>query len=292
MLFTCLSISISGFSQSNADSLFKAGNWKEAIKAYEAKLKADPTNFPGQQWRKIGESYYHLKEWDNAIAAYKKAIAINGNTTIMYNLACTYARGMEKDSALAWLDQCAIGGFTQFESTPKDEDLQLIKDDSRFQPIIDKMKKNALPCSFQPESQQFNFWIGHWKVFNPQGQQAGTSVIEQILGECVIFENWADFFGNKGKSFNFYNSSDKIWQQTWVDDKGTSTEFINGKYENGAMRFSSSRPGIDPQTGKKIFRRLTFFNVSSTEVRQLGERSDDEGKTWQVEYDLKYIRGQ
>lgn len=138
------------------------------------------------------------------------------------------------------------------------------------------------------ESQQFNFWIGEWKVYNQQGQQSGTSKIEQILNECVILENWTDYFGNKGKSFNFYNSETKQWQQTWVDDKGSVTEFINGKYIDNAMRFQSSRPIMS--NGKKGIRRLTFFKISDNEVRQFGEVSTDKGKTWKTEYDLKYIR--
>ena len=145
-----------------------------------------------------------------------------------------------------------------------------------------------MPCSVQAESKQFNFWIGDWNVYNTQGQLSGTSKIEQILNECVILENWTDVFGNKGKSFNFYNTDNKQWQQTWVDDKGSVTEFINGIYSSDAMHFQSSRPIIS--NGKIAIRRLTFFNVNDNEVRQLGEISSDNEKTWTTEYDLKYLR--
>jgi Tetratricopeptide repeat len=274
----------------HADSLFIAGNWQAAIHAYENRLQSEPNNRPGFQWNRIGQSYFNLKNWKNAIQAYGKAVSYNNNPTVMYNLACAYARDAQKDSAIAWLGRAANSGFSQFRNMPNDEDLQFVKDDTRFGPIVEQVKKNALPCAFQPESQQFDFWIGRWNVFNPQGQQAGTSVIEQILGECVILENWTDFFGSSGKSFNFYNSADRMWQQTWVDDKGNVTEFIEGAYTDGAMRFQSSRPVISPATGKQAIRRLTFFNIGPAEVRQLGERSDDAGQTWQTEYDFKYIR--
>jgi hypothetical protein len=39
-----------------------------------------------------------------------------------------------------------------------------------------------------------------------------------------------------------------------------------------------------------VYRRLTFFNTNPNEVRQLGEVSNDLGKTWKVEYDFKYVR--
>jgi hypothetical protein len=37
-------------------------------------------------------------------------------------------------------------------------------------------------------------------------------------------------------------------------------------------------------------RRLTFYKLGADKVRQHGERSDDEGKTWTTEYDLEYRR--
>ena len=37
-------------------------------------------------------------------------------------------------------------------------------------------------------------------------------------------------------------------------------------------------------------RRLTFTKLTNDKVRQFGEKSDDEGKTWVVEYDLEYRR--
>ena len=36
--------------------------------------------------------------------------------------------------------------------------------------------------------------------------------------------------------------------------------------------------------------RLTFFNVDANTVRQLAEQSDDDGQTWAVNYDYKYVR--
>jgi tetratricopeptide (TPR) repeat protein len=276
----------------SADSLFNSGDWKQAIEEYKHYLDVVPTDKPGYQWNKIGQCYFNLKDWENSITAFKKALAYSGNPNVMYNIACAYAKSSQKDSTLKWLDRTADAGFTQYINMAADEDLQSVKDESHFLEIVLKVKKNAVPCSFQPESSQFDFWIGRWKVYNLQGQQAGTSEVDQILGDCVIFENWSDSYGNNGKSFNFFNSSDKKWQQTWVDDKGSVIEFINGIYKDGAMRFPTSRPSVNPANGTKVYRRLTFFNSNPNEVRQLGERSDDNQKSWQTEYDLKYIREQ
>ena len=271
-----------------ADSLFKAKQWENAAKAYNDFLLQNPNNRPGFQLNKIGQCYLFLEQYNQAITAFKKSVSYNGNSAVMYNIACTYNKLNQKDSALSWLDRTANAGFTQYLKMLEDEDLKSLHSSPKFKIIADKIKKNEMPCSVQTESKQFNFWIGDWNVYNIQEQLSGTSKIEQILNECVILENWTDIFGNKGKSFNFYNSDTKQWQQTWVDDKGSVTEFINGIYNNDAMRFQSSRPTIS--NGKIAIRRLTFFNVNDNEVRQLGEISTDNEKTWTIEYDLKYLR--
>lgn len=271
-----------------ADSLFQAQQWEQAARAYDSYLRSHPDEMPGQRLNRIGQCYLNLGQSDKAIEAYKKAIPYTNNPMIMYNVACAYSRLSQKDSALAWLERSADAGFTLYDATSKDEDLSSLHGDARFNTICGKIRKNLMPCSAQAESHQFDFWIGDWKVYNPQGQQVGNSKIEQILGECVILENWTDYYGNQGKSINVYNPSTNKWQQTWVDDKGMVTEYINGAYKDSAMIFPDSRP--QKINGKERLHRLSFFKISADEVRQLGEISDDAGMTWKTGYDLKYIR--
>lgn len=144
------------------------------------------------------------------------------------------------------------------------------------------------PCSTDSIYRQFDFWIGDWEVFGPKGK-AGDSKIERILDSCVILENWNSARqGYSGKSFNTYNASTKQWQQTWVDNSGGSTEYLRGQAGKDVMVFyADDNIGTN---GKKFLRRLSFYKLSSDKVRQHGERSDDEGKSWTTEYDLEYRR--
>jgi tetratricopeptide (TPR) repeat protein len=281
--------SLQAYAQSGiADSLFNLKQWSKAAEAYKKNVELKPKDRPAYQYNRMGQSYFFLEQYSKSIDAYKKAVDINGNATIMYNIACAFNKLGKEDSALVWLQKSADAGFTQHEGALNDEDLKSLKDKPAFSEAILKMKKNAKPCAFDAAWHQFDFWIGEWKVYNTLGQQAGTSRIEQILNECVILENWTDASGGTGKSLNLYNPVTGYWQQTWADDKGNVTEFIEGKYEYGAMRFPTSRPQL--KNNKNFFRRLTFFKEGEDEVRQLGERTDDEGQTWVTEYDLKYIR--
>jgi hypothetical protein len=43
------------------------------------------------------------------------------------------------------------------------------------------------PCS-DPGYRPFDFWLGKWQVFRPDGKLAGTNRIEKEYGGCVTAE--------------------------------------------------------------------------------------------------------
>lgn len=144
------------------------------------------------------------------------------------------------------------------------------------------------PCSINPIYQQFDFWLGEWNVFAPNGQQAGSSKIERLLDSCVILENWYTPNGSSGKSFNTYNAAKQKWQQYWVDNSGGVTEYSNGRFENGAMIMETEKITMPNQTSRIM--RMTFTPLSKDKVRQHGQSSTDNGLTWKTDFDLEYRR--
>lgn len=145
------------------------------------------------------------------------------------------------------------------------------------------------PCVTDSVYRQFDFWIGEWDVYGKNGRKAGDSRIEIILDSCIILENWTSANGGyAGKSFNTYNAVSRQWQQTWVDNRGGSTEFLEGRYENRRMVFLT-KPYLYSKDTMAI-RRLTFYNLAPGKVRQHGEISKDAARTWTTEYDLEYRR--
>ena len=137
-----------------------------------------------------------------------------------------------------------------------------------------------------PEFRQFDFWQGEWNVTS-QGQPAGHSRIEAILGGCAILENWRGAKGNEGKSFNTYNVSAGHWEQYWVDGSGTPLH-LRGGLVDGRMVLSGQQPKANPQTGLTQRERITWTPNADGSVRQLWETSDDDGKTWGVSFDGLY----
>ena len=154
-------------------------------------------------------------------------------------------------------------------------------------------QQNTKPCVVNPVYRQFDFWIGQWDVFGKNGKRAGDSKISLILDSCIILEEWTSASTMQGliyagKSFNTYNARTKQWQQTWIDNAGGSTEFLEGRYEDNKMIFQTKPFPFNKDT--MATRRLTFYNLGHDKVRQHGEISKDEGKSWNTEYDLEYRR--
>lgn len=153
--------------------------------------------------------------------------------------------------------------------------------------------RGQTPCTTNPIYRQFDFWIGEWDVYAKGDKKAGESKIDLILDSCIILENWTSTNPGKGliyagKSFNTYNSASSQWQQTWVDNAGGTTEFLEGHYENKKMIFLTKPFQLTKDT--VAIRRLTFYDLDSNKVRQQGEISKDKGLTWVTEYDLEYRR--
>ena len=139
---------------------------------------------------------------------------------------------------------------------------------------------------YSAEAKQFDFWVGEWDVFNPQGQKNGTSVIQKIANGCGVLENWRDIFGNEGKSINFFDNGTSKWYQYWIGSAGGPARY-SGVYSDGALRYEGEPIVVN---GVRTLRRLTFFNLDANTVRQFSEASSDDGKTWQTVYDFKYVR--
>jgi len=137
------------------------------------------------------------------------------------------------------------------------------------------------PACQSAEHRQFDFWLGEWEVFLPNGRKAGDSRIESISAGCALLENWNGNGGFSGKSLNSYDRSDKRWHQSWVDSSGSRLE-LAGAYGDKRMVLSSA-PGATVQ-------RIAWSVNDDGSVRQLWESSADGGTTWTVQFDGRYVR--
>lgn len=148
------------------------------------------------------------------------------------------------------------------------------------------------PCS-KPEYRQFDFWLGEWEAYNPKGVKAGDSRISMQLDSCTILEEWTSTgvirgLRFAGKSYNMYNAATQKWQQYWIDNTGNITQYFNGYYEPGKMILQTNNSKVNDTLWQ--IQKMTFYNLGPGKVRQLGETSSDNGKTWVTSFDLEYRR--
>jgi len=141
------------------------------------------------------------------------------------------------------------------------------------------------PSCDTPAHHAFDFWLGDWDVKDAKGNAAGSSHVERILDQCVIFENWTSP-GYEGKSFNTLNPKTQKWTQYWVDTAGTTAE-MTGAFEDKNLVYQRDMTRRDGTPAKS---RMTFFNLADGRVRQLVEQSTDNGKTWTTQLDLHYTK--
>ncbi|HEV7644749.1 MAG TPA: tetratricopeptide repeat protein [Pyrinomonadaceae bacterium] len=268
--------------RAEANKFYQAQDWQNAAGAYENIVKLEPNN-PNAHYR-AGNSLLNLNKNAEAVAHLEKAFTISPNAIFAQFLAKAYVRAGSKEKAYEVLDKSlAMGGIAP-EALSGDKDFDAIKTEQRFKDLLQKEDVAVNPCKASAEFRQFDFWIGEWDTKNQQGVPSGSSSIQLILGTCVIFENWASPV-TTGKSFNIFDVNDKKWHQTWVDDKGTFTHYI-GEFKDGKMMLVND----SVVNGKKTLARMTFSKLPGGDVRQHGENSTDEGKTWTTTFDLTYSR--
>ena len=130
---------------------------------------------------------------------------------------------------------------------------------------------------------QFDFWLGEWNVtWGEDGK--GTNHIERILDGRILQENFIapDLHG---MSVSSYDPERGRWCQTWVDNNGTYLDFT-GKFEDNRMILS--RDAI--VRGQACKQRMVWYDIQENQLEWSWERSDDNGKSWRVLWQIHYTR--
>ena len=140
------------------------------------------------------------------------------------------------------------------------------------------------PCS-DPAYRQFDFWVGKWEVFRPDGKLAGNNRIEKEYGGCVVHERYATPGRYTGESLNSYDPARKVWHQTWVDNSGTLL-LLEGRFNGKSMVLEGKT--VD-SAAKETKHRISWTPNADGSVRQLWESTDAKG-AWTVAFDGLYKR--
>jgi hypothetical protein len=135
-----------------------------------------------------------------------------------------------------------------------------------------------------PAARQFDFWIGEWDVTWADGGK-GTNTISRILDDRVIHESFNASPSGPLQGMSVSVCDQVICRQTWVDNNGSYLDFV-GEFRDGKMDLRR-RATLD---GKPILQRMVWYNIAQDALDWNWERSEDNGATWTVLWQIHYER--
>ncbi len=144
----------------------------------------------------------------------------------------------------------------------------------------------STPCLDAPEFDDFDFWVGEWRV-EAGGRFAGANSIRKLQNGCVLLEEWQGVGGSSGISLNYFDVASGQWVQTWTG-AGGSQILIRGGLKGESMVLTGYITYVG-QDNKADFRG-TWTPLEDGRVRQFFEQSNDGGKTWVPWFDGYYSR--
>jgi hypothetical protein len=131
-------------------------------------------------------------------------------------------------------------------------------------------------------ARDFDFWVGDWDVFGPEGRQVGRNTIDLLFDGVAISEHWRGAGGVEGRSLNAYEASGNHWHQTWVDSTGDLLMLEGGLVEGAMVLLGTVMTDEGP-----ALQRITW-TPEDDGVRQQWESSTDHGVSWQTVFDGRY----
>ena len=280
--------------QTKADTAFTNGDWATAARLYK-ELQQKGTVAPGSRVR---AGYATLSVGDAALAKQYFQAAVDaapaaGAPVALAGLAIASARLGDDTSALTHLERAVGVGYANPGALTGDSAFKRIARDPRFAKVVERANLNAFPCLGDTTARAFDFWIGEWDVYlTGTDRRVGQSRVDRVSGGCALVENWVarespvNPPGN-GTSLNFVEPAKGTWKQVWMGSGRGQTDFVDGRYANGVLRFSMSSPDAN---GVMQPGHFLFHNLGPNRVRQVQESSRDGGATFQTVYDFTYIR--
>lgn len=266
-----------------AESLYRAGNWPEAEKAYRELME---------------------EAQEKAVFKYRLAVALRNqgkvqaaqmwldeaegggvpDAFIEVERARLLAADGNRAGAIRALTLAADKGYSNPDALRTDDALSSLRDHPGFEDALERMDRNRVPCEYIPEFSQFDFWVGDWRVTDPGGGFQGSNRIEKTQGGCLVLENWVSASGTTGTSMNFYDLHAKEWVQIWVSP-GLQLE-IRGGLVGDSMVLTGHVHYV--RSGDHRPFRGTWTPLADGVVRQHFEESLDGGNTWATWFDGYY----
>lgn len=146
--------------------------------------------------------------------------------------------------------------------------------------------QNNTGCNYL-QSNQFDFWVGNWNVYDTLGNKVGENRIEKQYENCVLQENWISSTVNKGTSYNYFNPVDTTWNQLWLDNQGSILN-LKGSFKNNKMVLKSEL--IPGQKVAFYYNQISWSKNTDGSVNQVWEIFDEKDNFLQLAFFGVYRR--
>ena len=147
-----------------------------------------------------------------------------------------------------------------------------------------------VPCQAE-QYRQMDFWVGDWDLTwkNQDGSEAkGNNLItKDVLGDCVITENFNGAPGNTliGISHSTYSAPHKLWRQTWVDNQGGYFSLYGGPQDDRTFILDMER-----LNDKGPFSRMVFEEIKDDSLVWRWQGKKGEADDWADQWVIHYAR--
>ncbi len=184
-----------------------------AAKILEGVTSREPGN--ARAWRLLGVARHQAKDYQRAIDAYQKALAIQPDPTATYNIGATYARLDDADRAFEWLMKARDTKQVDMSYLLVDPDFAKLKDDARVGPLLPSKADFAKP--FVEDVRVIHEW--HGDAANDQFGWVARGVGDVDKDGVADFVTSAPFKGSSGApAGRIYLYSSKGGRLLWTVD--------------------------------------------------------------------------
>jgi beta-lactamase regulating signal transducer with metallopeptidase domain/Flp pilus assembly protein TadD len=113
-------------------------NWGDSVDHHRRMTQKYPSS--GRAWFNLGYTALQDRDFDTAIAAYQKTLALGYRPgTSSYNMACAYALQGNRDAAFEWLERARAAMFDLDDYVDDDDDLDSLHRDPRWKKLTDDL---------------------------------------------------------------------------------------------------------------------------------------------------------
>ncbi len=166
------------------------------------------------------------------------------------------------------------------------------------------MSVQAAPAPQTPppgptEQEGFAFLGGDWKVHHQKLKEPlsgktewntfeGTARFVTLLDGLVSVEELSDGNGKPyGGAMRTFDRNTRLWSDRWVPMfSGVLQEPVTGRFEGDVGTFTAP----DEFNGVKILVRGQWKRISKTEVSWEQAASKDDGKTWETNWKMRFVK--